>query len=1058
MASDLNAKVPYEPSGFFVLRTPLLPIDDFLAWAEAGKKDRIALRRALRAIVERPVVREALHVASPSLGRGIEVWKERPETDDGVKVEAALVRYVSRMMTRPTPFGLFAGCSVGIVGQRTELTVSAAGLGRRHARLDFQVLSAIEAVLIQDRDLRRELSYRPNTSLRPTAGGFRMTERVGDPKGSRFRLVDLEASPCLSAALARAATGARFDELVKALLAMEPDAGEEEASSFVDELVDGNVLVPDLALALTGPDALEALVGQLGGLAAARPVYGKLLAVMQGLRTLNTMPLGGAAAAYYHVSTSLDALGLDIERSKTLQVDVVRPAPELTLGADVVAELLRGAAALYRITDPSNRLDDFRTVFEGRYGQREVPLAEALDDETGIGAVLRDDPTANAPLLANVPVGGHKAPNSPFSTTHELLLRWLERGIARGAHEIVLTDADLERLSTERERGGAMPPAFAVTGTLLARSSEALSRGEYRFWVHNVWGPSGMQILGRMCHTDPTLLEHVRRHLAREEAAAPEAVYAEIVHLPQTRLGNVIARPLLRTHEVPFLGRSGATAERQIRIDDLLLSLKEGRFMLRSRTLGREVRPTLTSAVAFSHEGSLTVFRFLALLQEGRAAMWNWGPLERARSLPRLRWRRLVISPRRWCLTEELARFASAPEDGHPLVAELRSELAWPRFVGVVDGDRVLSVDLDNPLCIDALVNVCRKSKCVELRELFFDEDDLCARSAEGRLTHEVVVPFLRSDVGASRPPEPVRTPGRDGAPAIQRRNPPGSRWLYAKLFTGPAIADAVLVNGIAPLVASLRESHAFDRWFFIRYPDPEFALRLRFHGEPDVLLRVVLPALRESVAPWLDDERVWKMQLDTYEPEVERYGGPEAVDQVERLFETDSDAAIEVLRALGKAGTPDDRWKLAVLGIDRLLSDLGFDRTAKLGILPRASQTDPRLFKVTPAFEHAIGVRYRTERKALEALVADPSTASLPADAVDVLARRSWASRGAVQALAELARTGRLQQPLSVIGGLLAHMHVNRLMPSPLRPQEVVILDFLHRVHESFAAREASS
>src|SRR6185503_11884667 len=97
-----------EPSGFFALRTPLLPFDELRqlgdglsataaaapALAAALDRDRQLARARLRAIVERPEVREALFVASPSLDESLAVWREAPESERGAKVERTLVRYV----------------------------------------------------------------------------------------------------------------------------------------------------------------------------------------------------------------------------------------------------------------------------------------------------------------------------------------------------------------------------------------------------------------------------------------------------------------------------------------------------------------------------------------------------------------------------------------------------------------------------------------------------------------------------------------------------------------------------------------------------------------------------------------------------------------------------------------------------------------------------------------------------------------------------------------------------------------------------------------------------
>src|SRR5262245_56136999 len=121
----------YSASGFFVLRTPLLPFDDFLDWSGDGGKDarhvpgydqgvpgtdRSRLTRGLRALVERPHVREALEVASPDLGQALDSWLIASTPIPG-RLESALVRYLARMAGRSTPFGLFAGWSVGTLGE-----------------------------------------------------------------------------------------------------------------------------------------------------------------------------------------------------------------------------------------------------------------------------------------------------------------------------------------------------------------------------------------------------------------------------------------------------------------------------------------------------------------------------------------------------------------------------------------------------------------------------------------------------------------------------------------------------------------------------------------------------------------------------------------------------------------------------------------------------------------------------------------------------------------------------------------------------------------------------
>lgn len=58
----------------------------------------------------------------------------------------------------------------------------------------------------------------------------------------------------------------------------------------------------------------------------------------------------------------------------------------------------------------------------------------------------------------------------------------------------------------------------------------------------------------------------------------------------------------------------------------------------------------------------------------------------------------------------------------------------------------------------------------------------------------------------------------------------PGSEWLYFKIYTGTKTGDDILKNEVYDFVHDLRRKNIIDQWFFVRYNDPDFHLRLRLH------------------------------------------------------------------------------------------------------------------------------------------------------------------------------------------------------------------------------------
>ena len=113
---------------------------------------------------------------SPSLDASIAAWQGAPDSDKGRKAERALVRYFSRMAARPTPFGLFAGCSVGTWGARTDLRLAPRNRHRRHTRLDTDYVAELCETLLRQPDVRRRLRLRPNTTAHAVGDRLRFIE------------------------------------------------------------------------------------------------------------------------------------------------------------------------------------------------------------------------------------------------------------------------------------------------------------------------------------------------------------------------------------------------------------------------------------------------------------------------------------------------------------------------------------------------------------------------------------------------------------------------------------------------------------------------------------------------------------------------------------------------------------------------------------------------------------------------------------------------------------------------------------------------------------------
>ncbi|HEX8537992.1 MAG TPA: lantibiotic dehydratase family protein, partial [Cystobacter sp.] len=406
---DTSREFPFAPSGFFVLRTPLLPFDELDTWGQgmeaprlpaglplgpALQRDRATLRARLAQMVRRPEVREALFVASPGFHEHLAQWERAPESEQGEKLERSLVRYLSRMTSRPTPFGLFAGYSVGELGEHTRLRTGPRARYQRHTRLDMDYACLLAEAFSRSPELRPHIPHRPSTSLYRSTNQLRYAEGRLAARQRAYHLVVVEPTEYLEAALARARNGARPEELARFLVEMDPDISLDEARGYVDELIDSQILVSELQPPVTGPEALPELISQLRQLPGTTALTETLGAVQSCLEHLDREGLGASSERYLDVAHMLARLPAPVELPRLFQVDLIKPAPEAVLGKEVLRELEKGVRLLHRLhpSPPEDGLESFRDAFHQRYEGREMPLVEVLDEESGIGFMTSHAP------------------------------------------------------------------------------------------------------------------------------------------------------------------------------------------------------------------------------------------------------------------------------------------------------------------------------------------------------------------------------------------------------------------------------------------------------------------------------------------------------------------------------------------------------------------------------------------------------------------------------------------------------------------------------------------
>jgi len=282
---------------------------------------------------------------------------------------------------------------------------------------------------------------------------------------------------------------------------------------------------------------------------------------------------------------------------------------------------------------------------------------------------------------------------------------------------------------------------------------------------------------------------------------------------------------------------------------------------------------------------------------------------------------------------------------------------------------------------------------------------------------------------------------------SLQRTFIPGDRWLYVKIYTGFKTADYLLKEAIPQVANRLLANRVIGKWFFIRYSDPELHLRLRFLLTDTNQVGIPVLLLHQTLQEFIQNDLVWKVQLDTYQREVERYGAA-TMELSESLFFRDSQYFTQILGTLRDEEAETDRWRLALASVDALLNDFGFALPQKLEFISTVNDNFVREFGLLNS-RSQLSDKYRANRKAVEALL--EATDEKYQSIYRILDARSNMQKPIAGQIMEHVEKG---EKLNALLSSYTHMMMNRWFRSKQRMHEAVVYDFLLKYYKYRSAR----
>lgn len=714
----------------YVIRVPLVSFEEV-------KQLKVA---TIKSLFSQTPIQEAIFSASPDFYKEAKKWLRGESVRNEEAIIFSLLKYFLRMGTRATPFGFFSGLAVGSLSESTEIMLNKPELHKSLTRLDMDFLCGLSQHIESDKEVRNSLTYYPNTSIYPIGEEFRYIEYYFNGTLKRHFTSSIDFSDFLYSLLEKTKQGLTIEEL--ALLIVEPEVSYEAAVDFVQELIDNQILISSIAPSVSGKDYLKLLIEELEG---QKEFSNELIAFNKALNTINQKVLGHKIDIFSSLFDIADKTSISYRPNHLIQTDLILSFKHNQISKSLIHRADEALKILMKLSyyEEPQELKKFKKDFYTKYEEEEIPLALALDIESGVGFGTHAQHLSDiSPLIDDINWAYRTSSTSRARTKIELsardfmLHKKLLNAINSGDFVIKLEDKDLINLESNWKR---YPDTFSMFINILNKESAPYLN------IEAVGSENAATTLGRFCHADEDLNKYVQEIIQAEEKLNENAIVAEIVHLPENRTGNILHRPHLREYEIPFLSLSSKPIENQIRIDDLMVSIRNERIVLRSKSLDKEIIPKLTTAQNYDFN-SLPIYQFLSQMQlhlRNAALSFSWGDLYHFFDyFPRLEYKGVIISRAEWTIRKaDIEKLVSKKN-----IEEFVKKLKLPKVFVLAVADNELVIDSQHKLSVEMFLQEIKNKHEILLKEYLFDNTNSPVVDEQGRkYVNEVVLSYVKS-------------------------------------------------------------------------------------------------------------------------------------------------------------------------------------------------------------------------------------------------------------------------------------------------------------------------
>lgn len=837
-------------------------------------------------------IKLSIYFSSPNLYNSIINYKDL----DYKKKEStlqSLYKYIIRMCTRPTPYGLFSGLFTICMDKNDEsnslflsnlnsLTMDL----NKFVFYDYNFLSFVYNRLIE-KHYRDTLYFGLNNTIQidSKANILSILTQEKNNKQLDYQIKEFNITQSISYII-RKFKGKNINRALFFSELRSMKINEDEIDDFFNLLIDNSIFYSKSSYIQSNDHFFKEILNITQG----RDNF--INKIDNHLKKINTdLNLNEIISFDEWIKKEIEYTGqvykLDLISLKKEEFKIGIPKSiqkSLLENVEIVNTLLQ--------SNINTRLVNFKEKFIKKYQYKFIPILEALNPFYGINY----DETIclnQAPLIDDIPFS---LKTDAISINNDLLSNLL----SNNKNEILNIKKDAF-LSTEKLK----IKNFHIQYRIIDEDSNLIL-------VESIG--DALSVFSRFKYGD-NKLQDLSKQIKNSEKDDDHKIYAEIIHTPdRLEAMNILDNINLTKYSIPIITNS--KSKKNIYLDDLLLGVQDGQFKLYSKSHKKQVIPHFSTMAIPNNISKLPIFLFLSELSNELKYNKQF-PLQKYISslnnfIPRIQYKNIIFCPKTWFIS-----INDVDKEDISKLKKVFEKKNIPSKIILKDSDNELFIDTNNPLSMSILYNEILKRKSVIIQEyLFYNKEN-----------YQLISFLKNNNINDIDPLINIEKNNK-----IKRLYLPFDEWVYIKLYCNEYRSDDVIINDIPEIIKYFEKKFIIEKFFFIRFVDHEgFHIRLRINIKKTEESINILDKISKHVKD--KSNFIEKISLDSYEREIERYGLN--IDKIEYLFYLDSKFTINFLKKISNklVDVEKNRILICLYSIDYLLN-LIYTREEKTHII----------------------------------------------------------------------------------------------------------------------------